>query len=504
MPSDTQQASGKPVLQLDALGKCFGEFWALRDVSITFRAGEVHALLGENGAGKSTLIKLVAGVHLPSEGGLKSDAGQTLSLATPRDALRAGIGVVHQELDLFDNLTVAENIALGIDDSGIAKPSARKMFERASKAFAELGVTSISPASKVGGLSTSDKQLVAIAKVLTWNARIIIFDEPTSALNAGEAERLLDMIRHLKVSGVAVIYVSHKLAEIFKIADRISVIRDGKLVESGPASEHTHDTVVAAMLGRNPAELFPKRPGTRASDDVQLDIKNLAGTRLDDVTLKAYKGEIVALAGLPDAGPSDLLQQIFGLASPSSGLIEVCGQRAAHLSPRNAIRRGIGYLPADRLLDGILPLTSVLGNAEATNRAMHFSGRAEGRAKAMDSIKRLAVRASSIFNPITSLSGGNQQKTLIARWLVIKPRVLLLDDPTRGVDIGAKAEIYRILRQIADAGSLVMFTSSDSLELANLADRVVLFKNGRVVREYVEPVAHAELDREIASTTHGA
>ncbi|MDR5760533.1 sugar ABC transporter ATP-binding protein [Caballeronia sp. LZ035] len=502
-PSDAQ-AAHTPALRLDALGKCFGTFWALRDVSIDFRAGEVHALLGENGAGKSTLIKLVAGVHPPSEGSIKSGDGATLALTTPRDALRAGIGVVHQELDLFDNLTVAENIALGIEDAGFVKPSAREMAARASKALAGLGVTSISPGTKVGRLSTSDKQLVAIAKVLTWNARIIIFDEPTSALNAGEAARLLDMVRHLKASGVAVIYVSHKLAEIFAIADRISVIRDGKLVASGPAADHTHDTVVAAMLGRNPAELFPARPGKRASEEIQLDIRALAGTRLDGVTLKACKGEIVALAGLPDAGPSDLLQQIFGLAGRSGGSIEVCGRAATRLSPRRAIRQGIGYLPADRLLDGILPLTSVLGNAEATHRAMHVSNRSDGRASAADSVRRLAVRASSMLNPITSLSGGNQQKTLIARWLVMKPRVLLLDDPTRGVDIGAKAEIYRILRQIADAGSLVMFTSSDSLELANLADRVVLFKNGRIVREYTEPVAHAELDREIASTPHGA
>jgi ABC-type sugar transport system ATPase subunit len=496
-----------PALRLKALGKSFGSFWALRDVSIDFAAGEVHALLGENGAGKSTLIKLIAGVHRPSEGGMMGEADAPLNLATPRDALRAGIGVVHQELDLFDNLTVAENIALGIEDSGLAKPSKKEMAERASRALGELRVATISPEARVGQLSTSDKQLVAIAKVLTWKARIIIFDEPTSALNAVEAARLLQTVQHLKATGVAVIYVSHKLAEIFSIADRISVIRDGRLVASGPAAYFSHETVVEAMLGRNPAELFPVRPARptqTAKSDALLAVTDLVGKRLQGASLTVRPGEIVALAGLPDAGPSDLLQHIFGLQQPKSGAIDINGRRLGRLSARRAIRHGVGYLPADRLLDGILPLTSVLGNAEATNRAMRSTSLAVCKASALENIKRLAVRASSLLNPITSLSGGNQQKTLLARWLVMSPRILMLDDPTRGVDIGAKAEIYRILRQIADAGSAVIFTSSDSLELANLADRIVLFRNGRVAQEYVDPVSHAELDRAIAFTPEGA
>ncbi|QGZ65599.1 sugar ABC transporter ATP-binding protein [Paraburkholderia acidisoli] len=500
-PHDPSPAgAAATALHLKSIGKAFGSFWALREVSIDFAAGEVHALLGENGAGKSTLIKLIAGVHAPTEGGLFDEAGTPLNLVTPRDALNAGIGVVHQELDLFDNLTVAENIALGIEDSGLAKPSKRDMHTRAARALAELRVGTISPEARVGQLSTSDKQLVAIAKVLTWKARIIIFDEPTSALNAAEAARLLQTVAHLKESGVAVIYVSHKLAEIFTIADRISVIRDGRLVANGPAHDFSHETVVEAMLGRNPAELFPGRHAKAATTPPLLTVTDLVGQRLQGASLTVRQGEIVALAGLPDAGPSDLLQHVFGLQRAKRGRVEIAGRQVRRLSSREAIRHGLGYLPADRLLDGILPLTSVLGNAEATNRAMHASSRAAGRSAAFENIKRLAVRASSLFNPITSLSGGNQQKTLLARWLVMKPKVLMLDDPTRGVDIGAKAEIYRILRQIADAGSAVIFTSSDSLELANLADRIVLFRHGRVAHEYTEPVTHAELDRAIAAT----
>lgn len=485
-------------LKLNAVGKAFGNFWALRNVTLEFRTGEVHALLGENGAGKSTLIKLIAGVHAPTEGSLSRGTGEALHLLSPRDALEAGIGVVHQELDLFDNLTVAENIALGIDDSGFLRPSRDRMTERATKALKELEEDNISPHAKVGTLSTSDKQLVAVAKVLTWDAKIIVFDEPTSALNAVEATKLLGKIRHLRDSGVAVIYVSHKLAEIFAIADRVSVIRDGNLVTSGAAHQHNHETIVEAMLGRSPSEIFPKRVQKTAGVAL-LEVKGATGRNLQGVSLRAGKGEIIALAGLPDSGPSALLQHVFGLQRRTAGSITISGRDISAPTPRSAIRNGIAYLPADRLRDGLLPLMSVLRNAEAASEAMHADSAAVRRDKALHNIKLLSVRTASLFNRITSLSGGNQQKTLLARWLVMQPSVLMLDDPTRGVDIGAKAEIYRILRQIADTGAAVLFTSSDSLELASLSDRIILFKAGKVAAEYSKPVTHAELDLAIAA-----
>jgi len=486
-------------LELRDLGKSFGNFWALRNVNIDFREGEVHALVGENGAGKSTLIKLIAGVYQSTEGALIGADGEALHITMPRDALKVGIGVVHQELDLFDNLTVAENIAIGIDDHGLVKPSAILMERRAKKALAELQEDKIHPGTQVGSLSTSDKQLVAIAKVLTWDARVIIFDEPTSALNAIEAARLLDRIKYLKSRGVTIIYVSHKLGEIFSIADRISVIRDGKLIATRPAVELDHEKIVETMLGRMPSDIYPhRRDSTLDSRPAIARISGLAGYQLTDASLDIRKGEILALAGLPDAGPSSVLQHIFGLRKMSAGTIEINGALYASPSPRKAIRAGFAYLPADRLLDGILPLMSVLKNAEATNEAMHATSKTERVSRALENIRRLSVRTASLFNRITSLSGGNQQKTLLARWLVMQPSILLLDDPTRGVDIGAKSEIYHILRSIADAGAAVVFTSSDSLELASLADRILLFKQGKVEQE-INKVTHAELDHAIAA-----
>ncbi|MBN9060051.1 MAG: sugar ABC transporter ATP-binding protein, partial [Rhizobiales bacterium] len=433
------------------------------------------------------------------EGAIIGPLGTELRMKTPRDALTSGIGVVHQELDLFDNLTVAENIALGIDDGGFVKPSKAAMAARARKALDELQEQKILPSMRVGDISSSDKQLVAIAKVLTWDAKVIIFDEPTSALNAAEAARLLERIRHLKSVGVTIIYVSHKLGEIFSIADRISVIRDGTLITTRPVAEFDHEKVVDAMLGRQPAEIFPAQVKPRPTNEVLLDVTDVHGRELAGASLKVRAGEIVALAGLPDSGPSSLLRHIFGMDHATSGTIAISGRPIGRSSPRAAIRSRVAYLPADRLREGILPLMSVLRNAEATDEAMHASTGRERRNKALDAIRRLSVRTSSILNRITSLSGGNQQKTLIARWLVMQPKVLMLDDPTRGVDIGAKSEIYHILRGIADSGAAVVFTSSDSLELARLSDRILLFRHGKVVEEIVRDVTHAELDRAISA-----
>jgi ABC-type sugar transport system ATPase subunit len=486
-------------LQLRDVGKSFGAFWALRHVNIEFKRGEIHALVGENGAGKSTLIKLIAGVHQPTEGVLVGPLGDELKLRTPRDALKNRIGVVHQELDLFDNLTVAENITLGIDDGGFVKPSAERMVARARKALLELRERRIQPQAKIGDILTSDKQLVAIAKVLTWDARVILFDEPTSALNAIEAARLLEHIQHLRSIGVTIIYVSHKLAEIFRLADRISVIRDGSLVATAPVAEFDHEKVVHSMLGRQPAEIFPKQIKPRKVGAVLLDIKNLRGRNLAGASLQVRAGEIVALAGLPDSGPSALMRQTFGLQPGDSASIVVGESSIDRFTPRAAIRSGIAYLPADRLGEGILPLMSVLRNAEATGEANHITSGVRLRCEALKCIRNLSVRTSSVLNRITSLSGGNQQKTLLARWLVMQPKVLLLDDPTRGVDIGAKSEIYRILRALADAGAAILFTSSDSLELARLSDRIILFRHGAIVEEISHNISHSALDRAIAA-----
>ena len=292
--------------------------------------------------------------------------------------------------------------------------------------------------------------------------------------------------------------MSHKLAEIFSLADRISVIRDGQLVATRPAAAFDHEAVVEAMLGRRPADLFPPRMRPRAVGPTLLRVEGAHGPNLRGVSLDVRAGEIVALAGLPDAGPPALLRAMFGLIPLARGRIDVAGRTIPRPTPRSAIRNGIAYLPADRLREGLLPLMDVLTNAEAIHRVMAMPRR-ERLPKATEAIRKLSVRTASVFNRITSLSGGNQQKTLLARWLVMRPKVLMLDDPTRGVDTGAKSEIYFILRAIADAGAAVVFTSSDSLELSRLPDRILLFRYGEIVDDIRDPVTHADLDRAIAA-----
>ncbi len=485
------------LLDVRGVGKRFGAQWVLRDVDFSVLPGEVHALLGENGAGKSTLIKLLAGVHAPDQGSISGPDGTKLQLRTPRDALAAGIAVVHQELDLFDNLSIAENMALGPQRAGVLRPSGRLMQARAIAALARLGAE-VHPERRVGSLSTSMKQLVAVAKVLSWRARVLILDEPTSALNSEEASALLARIAALKAGGLSVVYVSHKLGEVFAIADRVTMLRDGRRVGTWPVAELDHDRVVHAMLGRTPSDLFPP-PGAPRDTAPVCRVTALRGAVLRDVSVDLRPGEILALAGLPDSGASSLLRSLFGLDRIASGDIQIGGRRYDPSDPARAIRCGLAYVPADRLRDGLLPLMSVLRNVGAVSEARATLSRADRRERALGSIRRLGVRAGSMLSRITSLSGGNQQKALIARWLMVRPQILLLDDPTRGVDIGAKIEIYRLLRDAAQAGMAIAYTSSESLELAQLADRILVFRHGSVAEEIIGRIAHEALDRKVAA-----
>lgn len=485
------------LLDLRDMGKRFGQSWALRHVDFSLEAGEIHALVGENGAGKSTLIKLVAGVHRPDEGTMAGPGGATLTLHTPRDALLAGIGVVHQELDLFDNMTVAQNIALSPQRRGFLQPAAARMREAAVAALKTLGVA-IDPDAKVGRLSTSDKQMVAIAKALSWQARILIFDEPTSALNSEDAASLIAVIRRLRAEGIGIVYISHKFAEVFALADRVTVLRDGARIGTWPTSALTHESIVTAMLGRPAREMFPAaRPAP--ANDLVCRLEGVEGRLLRGASLGIRRGEVLALAGLPDAGASSVLRTLFGLERHVRGTIAIDGVPFRRPTPIGAIRRGLAYLPADRLRDGLLPLMDVLRNVEAVAEAQRLEAAKPRRAHALEAIRRLSVRAASLGQRIPSLSGGNQQKALIARWLVARPTLLMLDDPTRGIDVGAKTEIYHLLRTIAEAGTTVVYTSSESLELAQLADRILVFRGGRVAEEIHGRVEHEALDRIIAA-----
>lgn len=487
-----------PALSLKNVSKRFGSFSALRDINIDFARGEVHALVGENGAGKSTLVMLIAGVHQPTEGALIGPLGQRLNLSSPRASIAAGIGVVHQELDLFDNLTVAENIALGPSTGRAMRPAKSEMKAKALAALALLDDNRIDPEALVGDLSTSGKQLVAIARALSENSSLILFDEPTSSLNSADAARLHAQIKALRAKGVTVVYISHKLGEVFDVADRVTVVRDGAHVSTRKIADLSYESLIADMLGHNPSKIFPKR-GALMKAPTALLVNDVHGTNMNGVTLQVKRGEIVALAGLPGGGPTDALRAIFGLDAIRSGSIVLPGgDKQRGVGAPAAIRAGMAYLPSDRLRDGIMPLMSVVENIEATSAAMADGGRGARRTEALASIGKLNVRTSDPGKLISALSGGNQQKALIARWLMMKPSLLLLDDPTRGVDIGSKAEIYHLLGQLADQGTAIVFTSSDSIELSGLADRILVFREGRVFEDVAGGVEYEWLDRKIA------
>jgi ABC-type sugar transport system ATPase subunit len=358
--------------------------------------------------------------------------------------------------------------------------------------------TRIAPASLVSELTTSEKQLVAIARALSENSEIILFDEPTSSLNSADAALLHAQIRRLKARGVTVIYITHKLGEVFEIADRVSVVRDGRHVSTRKIADVSYDDLINDMLGHNPKKIFAPRKEREVGAPVALKIDDIHAPNVNGVSLEVRRGEIVALAGLPGAGAENVLKAIFGLEHCRSGRIVIGGASMDHPSPRRAIEAGVAYLPSNRLADGILPLMSVVVNIEATSQAMARGKSATRRQDALTSIGRLNVRTSDPSKTITSLSGGNQQKSLIARWLMMKPGLLLLDDPTRGIDIGSKAEIYHLLRRLADAGMTVVFTSSDSIELAGLAERIVIFREGRVVEDIQATDDYQMLDRKIA------
>ncbi len=487
-----------PAIHLKNIGKRYGNLWVLRHADFRVDPGTAHALLGENGAGKSTLIKIIAGVHAPSEGTIQIGEADNVSLADAGDAMARGIAVVHQELDLFDNLTVAENIALDSHRKGFFKPARAQMVAEATRVLALLGETSLTPDTPLGQLTTSDKQKVAIAKALGRDAKLIVFDEPTSSLNGHDADQLMELILQIKARGIAIVYVSHKMTEIMRIADQVTVLRDGAVALCAPVTDIDHTQISTAMLGRPAGEIFPERPSAPTDSAIALSVKGLAGRNVAGVDFEARKGEVLALAGRPDSGSSETLRLLFGLNAQSAGTISLAGSPYRVRNSRDAVEAGVGYIAADRLREGIMPLQDVLTNVGSVIH-LHFGEGGESlRTKSLKAIADLNVKARSPDLPITALSGGNQQKALLARWIAAKPKLLLLDDPTRGVDVGAKQEIYRLIRKLAAGGTTVIYTSSETHELTELADRILLFRDGSIVETF-STVDAETLDHRIAS-----
>ena len=477
----------EPRVALRDVTKSFPGVKALDGVSLEVRAGEVMALVGENGAGKSTLLKVLAGAQAPDSGSIEMD-GKVVQIGSPRAAQALGIAVIHQELNLAEHLTVAENIWVGREHVGRTRLLDRRSMAAATRSLlAELSIDE-DPSVQVSRLNLARQQMVEIARALSLDANVIVMDEPTSSLTENEVDTLLALVTRLRSRGVAVIYVSHRLREVFSVADRVTVLRDGRNVVTREIAETTPDEIVRLMVGRDLLDLYGTRPVPVARPDRVLEIEGIcANNGLKDISFDVGRGEIVGLAGLVGAGRTEVARIVFGADPRTSGVIRVEGKELALNNPRAAILAGVGYLPEDRKGQALFLGLDVRPNiSSACSGAVSRRGWLNRRADRRLShgyADRLRIRSSALEQPVGKLSGGNQQKVVLAKWLAVKPRVLILDEPTRGVDIGAKAEIYALIRQIAAEGVGIVFISSELPEVLGLSDRIIVLREGRCAGE---------------------
>ncbi len=471
-----------PALVFDGVSKAFGGVKALRGVTLAVAAGDSHALMGENGAGKSTLMKIAAGIHRPDAGRLlRGDA--PLDLADPRAALAAGIGLVHQETLLFPNLDVAENIFAGHEVRRGWFVDRRAMRERAAALLARLHLH-VDPSTTVAHLSAAQQQLLQVARALAFECDILILDEPTTSLTDAEVDHLFAVLEQLRSRGVTLIYVSHRLPEVFRLCRTVSVLRDGQHVGTWPIGDLSPPAIVRAMVGR---DLETGHGEGKVVDRVRLDVRGLTRRpHFTGVDLQVREGEIVGLFGLIGAGRTEVVETIFGLHRPHAGSMHVDGQPFAPHAPADAIRRGVVLQPEMRQSQGLffnLPISENLLLAREAARDGWVRALGRERAECEVLLKRWGIKAASIDVPPDSLSGGNQQKVVLAKWLATSPRVLLLDEPTKGVDVGAKHDIHHLIREEAALGMGCLVVSSDLPELLALADRIVVLRQGRVEGE---------------------
>ncbi|GIG59932.1 ABC transporter [Longispora fulva] len=473
-------------LRVDGVSKSFSGVPALRDVSLEFPAGQVTALMGENGAGKSTLIRIINGDHLPDAGTVRLD-GKVLPLHSPADARAAGIRIIPQEPEIIPHVSVAENVYVGALPRGVAHRLDRGALRRKIRAdLAELGFDRILDPDMLGSrLSASQRQLVEILRALTTDARVIAFDEPTSSLSEHEVEALFALIGRLRERGLAVIYVSHRMREIFQLSDRIAVLRDGGVVGVRETWATDEGEIVKMMVGRDLSTLFAREHG--GAGDTVLDVRDVTTDDVRDISLTVRAGEVVALAGLVGAGRSELARALAGDLPIRSGTVSVGGRQVRLRQPADAIAAGIGLAPEERKAQALFLHRSVRDNASLVVldrlRWFRFVRRAAERSLVRLYTDRLRVRTRSLEQEVRTLSGGNQQKVVLARWLARRPRVLILDEPTRGIDVGAKAEIYQIIADLAKTGVALLVISSDLPEVLGLADRIVVMQGGRITGE---------------------
>ena len=483
----------EPTIELVGIAKQFGAVQALRGVDLNLYPGEVHALVGENGAGKSTLVKILAGIYRPDAGSIKID-GQVVELHNPAQARNAGIAVIHQEPTLFPDLNVAENVYMGRHPRDrFGRVDWKHMYQEAERLFASLDVK-LNVYTPVQGLSVADQQLVEIAKALSLQSRVLIMDEPTAALSAHEVQELFTIAKQLRERGVAILFVSHRLEEIFELAERVTVFRDGSRVATAPISELTTEQIIHQMVGRELETLYPKtdvEPG-----EVILDVRHLTRSGVfEDVSFQVRQGEILGFAGLVGAGRTEVARVIFGIDRADAGEIRIGGKPVQIHSPEAAMHYRISYVPEDRRQHGLIMDFSIAKNMTLPvllrqTSQLGLVNRRREREVAQDYSAQLQVRSAGIDQLVKALSGGNQQKVVLAKWLITNPSVLILDEPTRGIDVGSKAEVHRIISELTRKGLAIILISSELPEV--LADRVLVMHEGRVAAEFT----HADVDQE--------
>ncbi|MBO0721689.1 MAG: sugar ABC transporter ATP-binding protein [Blastocatellia bacterium] len=479
--------STRPALEMRGISKSFAGNTVLSAVDLTAYPGQVVALVGENGAGKSTLMKILSGVHRPDAGEILID-GKLVSFARPSDALAAGIAMIYQELSLAPHLTVAENIFLGREPLKIAPLgliNSNELNARAQHLLAEYGFE-INPRTRLGRLSAADRQLVEITRAIVEARRVIVMDEPTSSLTAHEVDELFRLIRGLKARGLAIIYISHRLEELHSIADHLMILRDGRVVYEGEWGRISTDETIRHMAGRELREIFPPRNTQLGA--VKLRVRRLSlPPKFEDINFEARAGEVLGIAGLAGAGRTEVAEAIFGAHCADAGEIELNGKKIRFAQPDVSVKYGLSLLTEDRKRTGLclnLPLSTniTLANVRALLRGGRLQGTIETRAS-VDYIRKLGIRPASPAKIVGRLSGGNQQKSLLARWLFANSQVFLLDEPTRGVDVAARSEIYREINELAEAGAAIVMISSDLPELLGMADRILVMRRGRLVAE---------------------
>ena len=494
----------EPILKLNNIHKAFPGVRALAGVNFELRPGEIHALVGENGAGKSTLVKAITGVHRPDAGEILF-SGEPVTIANPWVAQWLGIAAIYQEATLFPDLDIAENIFMGHQPvrSFVRRIDWRQMYEQAAQTLRALGVD-LDPYRRVGGLTIAQQQMVEIAKALSFNAQVLIMDEPTSALTLREVADLFRIVRQLRDAGTAIVFISHRLDEVFDLADRVTVLRDGHYVGTQDVSQLTHDELIRMMVGRTLDDLFPKMDLEQG--EVILRAENLRREGVfEDVSFELRQGEILGLAGLVGARRTDVAHAIFGVSPVDSGIIWIDGHRVHIRSPKDALALGVAYVPEDRQHQGlVLPLDVTQNITLPILREFARQGgwldRNAERETAQRFFERLDIRAAGLWQKVQELSGGNQQKVVLAKWLAARPRILILDEPTRGIDVGTKASVHELMNTLASQGMAILMISSELPEILGMSDRVVVMYEGRITGHFIRGEATQEKIMTAATT----